>query len=379
MRRIFCKGSMTSPTDEAMESIRVLIVEDSLTVLAYLSEVLSRDAGIEVVGQAEDGRRAIELCRQLRPDVITLDIVLPVLSGLAVTEYVMAYCPTPILIVSSSANRGDLFKTYDTLAAGAVDVLEKPGPDEFGEQWEQRFVSAVKLVSRIKVVTHPRLKLGVFGRTRVAPPPLPPVLRGSDKQASRLVAMGASTGGPAAILEILRALGPDFPLPILLVLHIGEMFAKAFADWLDVQSPMRVRYARDDDPLPGRGDAQVIVAPPGRHLVVGGGRLRLSAGPERHSCRPSVDSLFESVALEVGGQAVACLLTGMGRDGAQGLLAIRRAGGTTLAQDEASSVVFGMPREAILLGAADRVLPLEEIGPALVALAGSTPPAWRSP
>lgn len=361
-----------------MNSIRVLIVEDSLTVRAHLADVLSRDADIRVVGQAENGRRAIELCCQLRPDVITLDIVLPVLSGLAVTEFVMAYCPTPILIVSASANRGDLFKTYDALTAGAVDVLEKPGPDDVGEVWERRFLAAVKLISRIKVVTHPRLKLGAFGRIPVVPPP-PPVRCGSDGPSPRLVAMGASTGGPAAIQEILRALGSDFPLPILLVLHIGELFATAFAEWLDVQSPIRVRYAGDGDPLPCRGEPQVIVAPPGRHLVAQDGRLRLTADPERHSCRPSVDALFESVALDVGAGAVGCLLTGMGRDGAQGLLAIRRAGGTTLAQDEATSVVFGMPHEAIMLGAADRVLPLEELGPTLLALAGSGLPARGAP
>lgn len=377
MKRGCCSESITSPANEAMENIRVLIVEDSLTVRAYLADVLSRDAEIEVVGLAEDGKRAIDLCRQLLPTVITLDIVLPALSGLAVTEYVMAYCPTPILIVSSSANRGDLFKTYDALAAGAVDVLEKPCGDEFGDQWERRFVSAVKLVSRIKVVTHPRLKLGAYGRTFA---PAPPTARcQSHEQAPRLLVMGASTGGPAAILAILRALGPDFPLPILLVLHIGEMFATAFAEWLDVQSSMRVRYAKDGESLPCRGDTQVIVAPPGRHLIVREGRLWLTSDYERHSCRPSVDVLFESVAQDLGGQAIACLLTGMGRDGAQGLLAIQRAGGTTLAQDEASSVVFGMPREAILLGAADRVLPLGEIAPALMALAGSTPPEKWSP
>jgi two-component system chemotaxis response regulator CheB len=181
----------------------------------------------------------------------------------------------------------------------------------------------------------------------------------------RLVALGASTGGPGAILTVLHALPHDFPLPVLVVLHIGEPFGSAFAEWLDGQSPHRVRFAQDGQRLDGPG---VSLAPPDRHLVVRGGRLRLSDAPERHSCRPSVDVLFESLAQECGASAAACLLTGMGRDGARGLLAIRQAGGFTMAQDEASCVVYGMPREAVALGAAERVLPLAEIGTALAAL-----------
>jgi two-component system chemotaxis response regulator CheB len=183
------------------------------------------------------------------------------------------------------------------------------------------------------------------------------------------VAVGASTGGPGAIVAILRAIPAPFPVPILLVLHIGDPFGKAFADWLDGQSALRVAQAVDGEPLvPLAG--RVVMAPPDRHLVIERGRVRLTSAPERHSCRPSVDVLFECVAREVGPAAVAALLTGMGRDGAAGLLEVRRAGGTTIAQDEATSVVYGMPREAALLDAAARILPLSEIGPALVAAAG---------
>ena len=185
----------------------------------------------------------------------------------------------------------------------------------------------------------------------------------------RAVAIGVSTGGPAALIEILRGLPRGFPLPILLVIHIGKLFAPAFAEWLDGQSPVRVAYAADGDPLPSFGEGGVLMASPDNHLVLRQGRLRLTQDPERHSCRPSVDVLFASVAQELGADCVACLLTGMGKDGAEGLLAIRRAGGGTIAQDEATSVVFGMPREAILLGAVEQVLPLEKIAPALAALA----------
>jgi two-component system chemotaxis response regulator CheB len=160
-----------------------------------------------------------------------------------------------------------------------------------------------------------------------------------------------------------------FPLPILLVIHIGKLFAPAFADWLDGQSSVRVGYAVDGDPLPPCGEGRVLMASPDSHLVLRQGKLQLTQDPERHSCRPSVDVLFESMAQELGADCAACLLTGMGRDGAEGLLAIRRADGRTIAQDEATSVVFSMPREAILLGAAEQVLPLEKIAPALGALA----------
>jgi two-component system chemotaxis response regulator CheB len=167
----------------------------------------------------------------------------------------------------------------------------------------------------------------------------------------------------------LRGLPQSFPLPILLVIHIGEPFATAFADWLDGMSPIRVAYARDGEALPPAGRGRVIMAPPDRHLVLQQGGLRLNRDPERYSCRPSVDVLFESLARESGDKCAACLLTGMGKDGAAGLLQVRQAGGATIAQDEATSVVFGMPQEAARLGAAMRVLPLGDIAPALLAIA----------
>lgn len=350
-----------------MGIVRVLVVEDSLTVRSYLCEILARDPEIQIVGQAEDGRRAIELCRELRPDIMTLDMMLPLMSGLATTEYVMAHVPTPILIVSSSTNRGEVFKTYEALAAGAVDVLEKPAGDASDEEWERRFISTVKLVAKIRVITHLRARLrdrdGALGPAPGASTP--------PQRSASLVAIGASTGGPGALVEILRALPREFSLPLVFVLHISRLFGPSFADWLDSQTDRRVAFARDNEPIASVA-GRVVIAPPDQHLVVREGRFRLTRDPERHSCRPSIDVLFDSLAQELGSGVVACLLTGMGRDGAAGLLQIRRAGGLTIAQDEATSVIYGMPREAVNLDAAIRVLPLGEIAPAIAALEASS-------
>jgi two-component system chemotaxis response regulator CheB len=353
--------------------IRVLVVEDSSTVRHRLIEVLTSDPEIAVVGEAHDGKQAIERCLELRPDVITMDMMLPVMTGLAATEYIMAYCPTPILIVSSSTNRGELFRTYEALAAGAVDVLEKPGGNESDDLWEKRFLSTLKLVSRIRVITHLR------GRTRS----LSPLPATSSPEVSRpdrpygVVGIGASTGGPGAIVEVLRPLSGEFTLPVLLVLHIGEPFGRSFAEWLQGQIGRPVAYALEGESIQAaRG--RVLMAPPDYHLSVRDGTARLTRGPERHSCRPSVDVLFESMAADLGSSVAACLLTGMGRDGAAGLLDIHRAGGLTIAQDEATSVVYGMPREAFLLGAVKHVLPLGDIGPALARLAPTGRPGTRA-
>jgi two-component system chemotaxis response regulator CheB len=364
-----------------MRRLRILVVEDSLTIRRRLCEILAADPELEVIGEAEDGKQAIELCEKLRPDVMTLDMVMPVMSGLTATEYIMAYRPTPILIVSASTNRGELFKTYDALAAGAVDVLEKPTVDDADIVWARRFVAAVKLIARIKVITHPRARLSGAER----PPATVPgggaagvaSTRGAFVDAQqqgghcRVVAIGASTGGPAAIVKVLRALPRGLPAPVFFVLHIDEPFGAAFAEWLDNQTPHRVTYAQEREPVDSLC-GRVIMAPPGRHLTVAGGRVHLSADPPRHSCRPSVDVLFESLAADRGAEVVGCLLTGMGRDGAAGLLAIRRAGGFTIAQDEGTSVIYGMPREAVLLNAARMVMPLEQIGAQIVQALGES-------
>ncbi|MEV4709151.1 chemotaxis-specific protein-glutamate methyltransferase CheB [Actinoplanes sp. NPDC049316] len=350
--------------------IRVLVVEDSATMRAHLRESLGTDPELRVVGEAVDGGQAVEMVGRLRPDVITMDMMLPTMSGLVATEHIMAEFPTPILVVSS-ADRQELFSTYNALAAGAVDVLEKPRGDASDAGWARRLCSAVRLVSRIRVITHPRARLdGRHRAERPQPAPAPPLAPAAgDDAALGLVVVGASTGGPGALTDLLRALPAGFAAPVLCVQHIAasEPFAVAFSDWLAGQTGRDVRYATDGMRVRGLA-GRVLLAPPDRHMYVGDGLVRLSDAPPRHSCRPSVDVLFESVAAEFGASAAGCLLTGMGRDGAGGLLRIRSHGGVTFAQDEASSIVYGMPREAALLGAAAYILPPARIAARLAEL-----------
>ncbi|MFN7147229.1 MAG: chemotaxis protein CheB, partial [Myxococcota bacterium] len=284
-----------------MGPLRVLVVEASEASRGRVLRALAGDRTVDVVGETAHGEDAIALCEELRPNVVALGTTAGPVGALAVTEHVMAHRPTPILLLPPVADPAD---AEELLAAGAVDVLA-PAAREDGAAWAERLRAALRVVARVPVITHPRLRLAPARRAPAVPAPAP-----------RVVAVGASTGGPAAVAALLKALPADYPLPVLLVIHVGEPFGGALVDWLDALSPLDVALAVDGERLPTGG--RVLMAPPDRHLRVEGGRVRLSADADRHSCRPSVDVLFESVAREYGPAAVGCLLTGMGRDGAAG-------------------------------------------------------------
>lgn len=335
--------------------IRVLVAEDSPTVRALLVAVLAADPEIRIAGEARDGVEAVELAKRLRPDAIVMDVHMPRLDGFEATKAIMAEAPAPIVIVSSSVNVRDVETSMRALRAGALTILAKPpGPDAPGfEEEGRRFVETVKAMADVKVVRH---------RVRAAAPPSGP--RGAAAAPARVVAIAASTGGPAALARVLADLPPDFPAPVLVVQHISPGFVDGLASWLHAEGPLRVKVAEDGEPL---APHTVYLAPDGRHLGTdNGSRIALAAGPPLRGYRPSASRLFESVARAFGPASLALVLTGMGDDGVEGLAEVRRAGGRVVAQDRATSVVFGMPGAAAEAGLADLVIPLPAIGSTLL-------------
>lgn len=357
-----------------MRKIRVLVVEDSLTVRKHLVEVLQEDPLFEVVGEAADGAVAVDMITRLRPDVVSLDLALPTMSGVAVTEEIMAHSPTPILVVSASSNRGDLFNTYDALTAGAVDVLDKPEGSEIDDRWEKDFVSKLKLVVRVKVIAHPRAKL----RTRAPLKSSAGVGPMRSTMRQELVAIGASVGGPRALVQVLRELPKDFPLPILAVVHIAAAFTTALAEWMDRESSLRVRWAENGEQVPRPGNGVVLLAPPGKHLVLKGGRMSLSEELERNGYRPSIDVLLESVAQEQGDRALGALLAVTSTDGRAGLRSIKAARGIALVSGDLTTDE-SIDGEVAALATSGKVLPLDQLSPTLVAIArGEDSGPWGS-
>ena len=338
--------------------IRVLVVDDSAVMRKLLSALLSRDPEVEVVGTALDGPVALRKVASLRPDVVTLDLEMPGMDGIDVLREIMRGSPVPVVVVSAHTQRGAA-ASVTAMALGAVDVVAKPRLSP-GTGLE---AMAVELLAKLKAVA---------GRKWRRPPAQPALRRSLGGLASGLarqvVAIGVSTGGPAALAYLLPRLPADLKAAVVVVQHMPEGgFTEMLARRLSQGCGLDVREARDGDAL---RDGQVLVAPGGRHLRVrrrAQGPLALVGGGEPVSGhRPSADVLFQSVAAEFGPHALGVLLTGMGEDGAAGLEAIRTALGQTLAQDEESSVVFGMPRAAIARGAVEQVLPLEKIPEAIV-------------
>ena len=344
--------------------IRVLLVDDSPIVLNILQRLLSSSPEIQVVGTAANGREALSLLPSLNPDVICTDLHMPVMNGLELTREVMSRYPRPILVVSVSVEE-DSPNAFKLLEAGAVDIFPKPQV----VQSQDFRAAADELARRIRILSGVK----VFRRNNSlnAAALNAPIVSGKPSSPLRIVVIGASTGGPQALRDILSQLPADFPLPIVCIQHIGSNFLSGMVTWLADVCPLSVRKAsHGETPLPGT----VYFAPEDSQLELDdkGHFLISTAGPvDGH--RPAITVTMRAVARRYGSGAVGVLLTGMGRDGAAGMAAIATAGGLTLAQDEASSVVYGMPKEAVALGAVQYQLPLEQIAPALVKLAGPMP------
>jgi two-component system chemotaxis response regulator CheB len=328
-----------------------------------LSAILRQAGNIDVVGTGGDGEEALRLVKRLRPHVLTLDIQMPKMNGLEAVRQIMRECPLPIIIVSASQKPHDMELGFQALKAGALTILSKPGlndPDTC-----QKLVQTVRLMASVPVIHHwgraEMRKPAANGQanliTKPSLPKLPARLQRLDNV--RIVGIAASTGGPSTVAQVLRQLPADFPLPLLLVQHFSPGFAGGLAEWLGTQTPLRIEIAAHGDTLrPG----VLLMAPDDYHLqATTKGIIELSKGPAYKGLRPSANPMFESLARCYGPAALGIVLTGMGDDGADGLLALHQAGGFTIAQNEESCVVYGMPGEAVARQAIDEVLDVDQI------------------
>ncbi|HYO94174.1 MAG TPA: chemotaxis-specific protein-glutamate methyltransferase CheB [Polyangiaceae bacterium] len=335
-------------------TIRILVAEDSPTARALLVAIFREDPELEVIGEAIDGIMAVRMAKSLRPDVITMDLNMPGLDGFEAIRRIMAEAPVPIVVVSGSMERDQIASSVRALSVGALTVLHRPrgpGHADFDEQRRQ-MLAAVKSLAEVRVVRRrqPTLPRSVLSAPRPAGTPA-------------LIAIAASTGGPAALHRILSDLSGTLHIPLLIVQHIAVGFGTGLVDWLNSASTRTVKLAETGERALER---VVYVAPDERHLgIAPDGTLIISAAKPIGGHRPSGTFLFESVAHSYGSRAIAIILTGMGRDGVDGLRAVRQSGGQVIAQDEESSVVFGMPAAAISAGVVDVVLPLASIAPHL--------------
>lgn len=336
--------------------IRVLIIDDSPLIRTILMQMLSDLADIQVVGEASNGQEAIRMTLRLRPNVITMDIRMPVLDGLEATRKIMSTCPTPIIVVASSEHTIDTNPAFNAIQAGALTVIEKPrglkAQDYEGVQEE--LISTIRSMAMVQVVTHHQATThtrGIGAHTAL--------LNSLINRPIQAIAIGSSTGGPPVLEKIFSNLPEDFSIPILVVQHIMPAFLPGLIEWLRTSSSLPIRIAANRDRIiPGT----VFFAPGEGHLLASPGNIACvdtSKAVDGH--RPSATRLFQSVAKIFGADAVGVILSGMGEDGADGLTQMSQKGAHIIAQDQASSIVFGMPKIAIERGIVDEVLPPEQI------------------
>jgi two-component system, chemotaxis family, protein-glutamate methylesterase/glutaminase len=343
------------------KKIRVMIVEDSPVVSALLEYSIGCDPRLEVCATAASAEDALTRYEEISPDVIAMDIRLPGMDGLEATRQIMSTRPVPIVVVAASIESGKWNSApMEALRAGALAVLEKPAGTTHADYQalSERLCTQLVIMSQVKVVTRYRNRDSHSEA-------FAPWHWSGNAGALQMLGIVASTGGPGALVKLLGVLGKAFPLPILLVQHMTASFIEGFASWLGVVCPLPVRVVKDGCiPVPG----EVHMAPAERHLRLQAGRLHLDAEDPISFQRPSGTVLFQSMARDLGAGALGVLLTGMGDDGAAGLLAVRRAGGYTIAEDESTAVVYGMPAAAVRMGAVCESLPLQSIAPRVLDL-----------
>jgi two-component system chemotaxis response regulator CheB len=341
-----------------MKRIRVLIVEDSKVIREFLEYIIGQDPRLEVAGAVESAEEALRILARVSPDIISMDIRLPGINGFEATQRIMSERPTPIVVVSASVECEDLKITMNALQAGALSVLEKPAGTTSAdyEALSQRLCTQLAIMSKVKVVRRRTSARSVLRDERRV------VSRPGDY---RMLGIVSSTGGPSALVQLLGRLGSDFPLPIALVQHITGSFLEGFASWLESVCPFSVVIVKERTCLKA---GTVYLANRDRHLCVLPGYIEVHAGDPVCAQRPSGTVLFESMADAYGRHAAGVLLTGMGEDGAQGLLRLRNQGGYTIAEHKSTAVVYGMPAEAVRLDAACESLPLPEIAPRILDL-----------
>ncbi|MBB4038538.1 two-component system chemotaxis response regulator CheB [Microvirga flocculans] len=345
--------------------VRVMVVEDSLVVRQLLVHIIASDPRLVVAAAVSSAEEALREIGRVQPDVVSMDIRLPGMDGLEATRRIMSEHPTPIVVIADSIEDSSLKISMNALKAGALTVVEKPvGLSSAGyAAIANTICTQLYIMSQVPVVR--QRSFAPWRETGVPPAPK----REQEWSLTRPGIMGiaASTGGPPALAKVLGALPEDFPLPILLVQHMGAPFMEGFASWLNGLIPLDVRLAQDQEiPVPGR----VYVAPGDRHLLLSAaGTLKVSAEPPLNNQRPSATLLFKSMAQSVGRRGLGVILTGMGEDGAQGLVEMRQAGGYIVAEDESTAVVYGMPAAAARIGGVNVSLPLDLIAPRLVRLA----------
>jgi two-component system chemotaxis response regulator CheB len=362
-------------------TIRVMVVDDSVVIRRLVKEILDADPRIEVVGTAQNGLQALQKLAELKPDAITMDIEMPVMDGIAcVRELRKTHPRIPIVMFSTLTERGAA-GTMDALAAGASDYVTKPA--NVGSVTESRHNISEQLIPKLIALTGAR-RLVVRSAALPPPQPISAGIRGAAATGRRtapfaVLAIGSSTGGPDALAVLLSALPADLPVPVVVVQHMPPLFTRMLAQRLDSTCKLTITEAAEGD-LVERG--RVLIAPGGQHLELRnkGATVvaHLTDAPPENFCRPAVDVLFRSVSTVYRNRVLGVVLTGMGRDGAQGATAIRAAGGEMFAQDEASSVVWGMPGAVVMAGQADRVLPLSQLAAQITSALGQNQlPAGR--